>query len=194
MTYGGSFSYLLQGFFKNLFIVIEINFSLIGLQIKCSHCTKHKRYSQCTNCEQARCIYSKQQLSDHQLRELHRIMRSYEYYCGCMIIPNASSLSGEAFTRLELICNFPIKWAYYGASIRTMRKILCSYCGVKDGAINQELRNARKLCYQYARSARSLRCQWNGCLIRQQRPKEELRKCFQTKNKKKTTTLTPACY
>ena len=32
---------------------------------------------------------------------------------------------------------------YYGATIPTIRKGLCSYCEVKDGVINQEL----KKCY-----------------------------------------------
>ena len=53
-------------------------------------------------------------------------------------------------------------------------------------------KNATKLFYQYARSAKSLRSQWDGCLIKQQMPKEQLTKYFKKKKKKKKT-LTLAC-
>ena len=62
-----------------------------------------------------------------------------------MITPNVSSLSGEVFMRLEITCNSPIKWAYYGATICTIRKGLCSYCGVKDGVISQGLKKCYKI-------------------------------------------------
>ena len=49
---------------------------------------------------------------------------------------------------------------YYGTTIRNIRNVLCSYCGVKDDGTNQELKkNAIKLFYQYARSVKSLRSQ-----------------------------------
>ena len=89
-------------------------------------------------------MYLKQQLSDRQLQEVHHIIQSYEYYCGCMVTPNVSSLSSEVFTRLKLTCSSPIEWACYGATIRTMRKNLCLCCGVNKGVINQEL----KKCYK----------------------------------------------
>ena len=60
-----------------------------------------------------------------------------------MVTPQRS-LSREVFTRLELTCNSPIEWAYYGATTRTIRKGLCSNCGVKDGVINYELKKCCK--------------------------------------------------
>ena len=84
-------------------------------------------------------MYLKQQLSDRQLQEVHHIIQSYEYYCGCMVTPNVSSLSSEVFTRLKLTCSSPIEWACYGATIRTMRKNLCLCCGV----------NMRGICEEY---------------------------------------------
>ena len=111
----------------------------------------------CTNYEKPRCIDSKQQLSGRQLRELCCIMQSYKYYCGCMITPNVSSLSGEVFTRLELTCNSPITRVYYGVTICSIRKGLCSYCGVKDGIINQELKKCYKTVLPICKECKKLK-------------------------------------
>ena len=93
-------------------------------------------------------MYLKQQLSDHQLQEVHHIIQSYEYYCGCMVTPNVSSLSSEVFTRLKLTCSSPIEWACYGATIRTMRKNLCLCCGVNMRGICEECKKFKEAMKQ----------------------------------------------
>ena len=94
----------------------------------------------CVECTKPRCIYSKQQLTDREKREVRRIMRSYDFHCGCMVTPNISFLSGVIFTRLELNCSSPIEWAYYGSSVRNAQKNLCSHCGKNSGSVDPELK------------------------------------------------------
>ena len=56
----------------------------------------------CVQCNKQRCIYSECALSNPENRELKSTLRKYSFYCGCMITPDASFLSGTVVTRLEL--------------------------------------------------------------------------------------------
>ena len=61
-----------------------------------------------------------------------------------MITPDVSSLSGTVFTRLEVTCNSPVEWAYYGTQMKGVKKDIRAYC-VKDGTeIDAELKKCFK--------------------------------------------------
>ena len=96
----------------------------------------------CKSCCKPRCIYSNANLGNRELRELRKIIRTYEYVCGCLIIPDVSLLSGILFTRLEIHCKSPIEWAYYSASKANTRNGVCCHCseiGVKVDSDEKKL-------------------------------------------------------
>ena len=73
------------------------------------------------------------------MREINTVIRKYDFVCGCLITPDISSLSGQVFTRLELSCQSPLEWAYYGATKTAVRKDACCHCGKVDATVDKEL-------------------------------------------------------
>ncbi|XP_066934136.1 uncharacterized protein [Clytia hemisphaerica] len=92
----------------------------------------------CKSCTKPRCIYSKANLSYSEQRELRKIIRSYDYVCGCLITPDVSFLAGKVFTRLEMHCQSPVEWSYYSASKVNTRQDLCCHCIKKDSKVDKE--------------------------------------------------------
>ena len=93
----------------------------------------------CVQCNKQRCIYSECALSNPENRELKSTLRKYSFYCGCMITPDASFLSGTVVTRLELTCSSPMEWAFY-----PLQKDISCYCIRKDVQADNELKKQFK--------------------------------------------------
>ena len=89
---------------------------LLGLQKFLLGRAECDKIVKCKSCSKPWCIYSNTNLSNREQRELRKIIRTYEYVCGRLIIPDVSFLSGTSFTQLEMHCKSPIEWAYYSAS------------------------------------------------------------------------------
>ena len=87
----------------------------------------------CKSYAKPRCIYTDINLNNWEQRELKEIIRSYDYFCGCLITPDISFLSGIVFTSLEMHCKTPIEWVYYNSSKTTTKKDLWYHC-IKSGA------------------------------------------------------------
>ena len=100
--------------------------------VKCEECGKHW------------CIHATRVLTAREARELKKVIRKYDYVCGCLITPDVSMLSGYVFTRLEMHCKTPIKWKYYGTTKITARKHLCCHCSKQEAQHNQEFKKLLK--------------------------------------------------
>ena len=98
----------------------------------------------CKSCSKPGCIYSNANLSNREQRELRKIIRTYEYVCGCLIIPDVSFLSGTLFRRLEMHCKSPIEWAYYSASKANTRKDVCCHCSKIGPKVDSDERKLYK--------------------------------------------------
>ena len=73
---------------------------------------------------------------------------------------------------------------YYRTTIHTIRKDLCSYCGVKDGIKNQKLKKCYKTNLPISKECKKFKepMKWMP------HKTAEVTQCFQKKK-----TLTPAC-
>ena len=98
----------------------------------------------CSTCKKPRCIYATRALSNREMIELRKIIKNYDYVCGCMIAPETSFLKGSIFSRLELHCNSPIESMYYGAPKLNKRKDLCCHCGKTGVSQDTELKRQYK--------------------------------------------------
>ena len=78
-------------------------------------------------------------MTPRQNRELKSVIRKYDYLCGCQITPDVSSLAGTVFTRLDITCDSPVEWSYYGATKVPVHKDMCAYCGVLGADTDQQL-------------------------------------------------------
>ena len=94
----------------------------------------------CSSCKKPRAIYCKRVLTNREIKEVKRI-KTFDYVCGALITPDVSFLAGEVFTRLQLTCRSPIKWAYY--SYPKARKDSCCYCS-RSGIVDQETKKSFK--------------------------------------------------
>ena len=73
---------------------------------------------------------------------------------------------------------------YYRTTIHTIRKDLCSYCGVKDGIKNQKLKKCYKTNLPICEECKKFK----EPMKRMPHKTAEVTECFQKKK-----TLTPAC-
>ena len=94
----------------------------------------------CRICKKLRCIYAVRVLTNRENNELKRVIRDFDYICGCLVTPDDSFLAGTVFTRLELHCGAPMEYMYYGATKITVRKDLCGHCGKPRATTDQELK------------------------------------------------------
>ena len=81
---------------------------------------------------------------------------------------------------------------YYEAAIRTIRKGLCSYCGVKDGVINQELKKCYKTVLPICEECKKFKEPMRRMPHKTADAQRTINEIFQKKKKKKKT-LTLAC-
>ena len=94
----------------------------------------------CSTCKKPRCIYASRALTNREMNELKKIIKNYNYVCGCIITPESSFLRGTIFSRQELHCNKPIEPMFYGASKLNKRKDLCAYCAKTECSPDKELK------------------------------------------------------
>ena len=108
----------------------------------------------CVQCNKQWCIYSECALSNPENRELKSTLRKYSFYCGCMITPDASFLSGTVVTRLELTCSSPMEWAFYPRTKISLQKDISCYCIRKDVQADNELKKQFKTLLPFFYSAK----------------------------------------
>ena len=94
----------------------------------------------CSTCKKPRRIYGSRALTNREMNELKKIIKNYNYVCGCIITPESSFLRGTIFSRLELHCNKPIEPMFYGAPKLNKRKDLCAYCAKTECSPDKELK------------------------------------------------------
>ena len=98
----------------------------------------------CSMCKKPRCIYANRTLTNREMNEVKRIIKKFDYICGCVISPDSSFLRGTIFSRLELHCKAPIEAMFYGAPKITKRKDMCAYCAKKECSPDKELKKRFK--------------------------------------------------
>lgn len=98
----------------------------------------------CRSCKKVRCIYAKRVLTVRETNEIRRIIRDFDYICGCIITPDTSFLCGTVFSRLELSCASPIEFMFYGAPKLNVRKDLCAHCAAPRSKVDEQLKREYK--------------------------------------------------